>query len=244
MLGLIVLAGALPANATVTGIGPCSDTQFTINVAGFPDAQIVVQLLLQPSGEIILDTTYNFAAQTITAVRPAGLPGGTYRINVYVNGVWFLFADINICDLGTGGGGGGGGTVAGGRTPGFWANKNGQKLITSADLQALSGFCLRSSSGADFNPATKASLATWLRSSTARNMANKLSVQLTATYLSVQHGFTDPNAVVDGSLTVNGLIQYANSLLCADGNTPSGDANRAEQERVKDILDKINNGQL
>jgi len=69
-----------------------------------------------------------------------------------------------------------------------------------------------------------------------------LSAQLAATYLSVQHGFTDPTVVVDGTLTVSGLITYANSLLCADGVTLAHDANRAEQERVKDILDHINNG--
>jgi len=30
-------------------------------------------------------------------------------------------------------------------------------------------------------------------------------------------------------------------LLCADGNTPSGDPNRAEQECVKNALDHANN---
>ena len=69
-----------------------------------------------------------------------------------------------------------------------------------------------------------------------------LSAQLAATYLSMQHGFTDATVVVDGSLTVSGFIMYANSLLCADGMTKAGDVNRAEQERVKNILDQINNG--
>ena len=48
---------------------------------------------------------------------------------------------------------------------------------------------------------------------------------------------------VDGTLTVSALITYANGLLCADGTTRPGDANRAEQERVNDLLDRINNGQ-
>jgi hypothetical protein len=68
-------------------------------------------------------------------------------------------------------------------------------------------------------------------------MASMLSAQLAATYLSVQHGFTNPNVVVDGTLDVSGQIIYANSLLCADGVTLDHDPNRVEQERVKDILD-------
>ena len=244
MIVLLCCSG-LPARATVTGITDCTDTHFTIKLEGFPNAMIVVQLLLQPSGEIILDTTYNFAAQTLVAIRPATLQGGTYRINLYVNGVWFTQADIVICDLGGGGGGGGGNgeepSVPGGRTPGFWRNKNGQKLITAADLQGLNDLCLRTANGGDFTAMSKANLATWLGSSTGKNMANKLSVQLAATYLNVQHGFTDPDAMVSASMNVSGLIQYANSLLCADGHTLSGDANRAEQERVKNLLDRINN---
>jgi hypothetical protein len=240
-----LIALALPARATVLGVTQCDDSRFTIQLQGFPNAAVVVQLLLSPSGEIILDTTYNFAAQTLVAVRPAGLAAGTYHANFYVNGVWFTQADLVVCGPGGGGGGGGGGgedNVPGGRTPGFWRNKNGQALITSADLQGLGGLCLRNANGTDFNPANKTSLKTWMGSSNARNMAYKLSVQLAATYLSVRHDFTNPNVVVDGSLTVNGLIEYANSLLCADGDTPPGDPNRAEQERVKDILDKIING--
>jgi hypothetical protein len=233
----------LPAEGTVTGVTQCEDTHFTIKLEGFPNGTITVQLLLSPSGEIILDTTYDFAAQTLVAIRPPTLQGGTYHINVYVNGVWFTQADITICDIGGGGGGGGEPSVPGGRTPGFWRNKNGQKLITAADLQGLNDLCLRTATGGDFTAMSKANLATWLGSSTAKNMAHKLSVQLAATYLNVQHGFTDPDAMVSASMNVSGLIQYANSLLCADGHTPAGDSNRAEQERVKNLLDRINNGQ-
>jgi len=130
----------------------------------------------------------------------------------------------------------------GGRTKGFWSNNNGQALITSADLQGLRDLCLKNAVGADFDATTKANFRTWLASANANNMAYMLSAQLSATYLSVQHGFTNPNATVDGTLTVSELMTYANSLLCADEITRSGDANRAEQERVKDLLDRINNG--
>jgi hypothetical protein len=236
-----LLALALPARAHVLGVTQCSDTTFTIQLEGFPNAAITVQLLLSASSDVVLTTTYDFASQTIVAIRPAGLAGGTYRANFYINGVWFLYADLIICN-GSGGGGGTGSNVPGGRTPGFWRNKNGQALITSADLQALTALCLRNASGGDFVASSKTSLKTWMGGSTAQNMSYKLSVQLAATVLGVAHGFTKADVVVDGSLTVEGLIMYANSLLCADGNTPAGDPNRAEQERVKNILDRINNG--
>ena len=82
----------------------------------------------------------------------------------------------------------------------------------------------------------------WLLAGNARNMAYSLSVQLAATVLNVRHGFTNPTVRVDGTRTVAMLISYADSLLCHDGVTGSGDPNRAEQERVKNILDAINNG--
>jgi hypothetical protein len=221
--------------ARVTGVTQCNDSNFTIGLTNFPNAAVAVQLLLSPSGEVILGTTYNVAGQTLVAVRPANLAGGTYRANFYANGVWITQADLTICNrTGTG-------TIPGGRTSVFWGSNIGQALITSANLQTLAGACLRDESGADFNASTTANLAIWMSTSTSANMAYQLSVALAATYLSVQHGFT-ANVVVDGSLTVNGLIDYAHSLLCADGNTPVGDPNRAEQERVKNILDRIITG--
>jgi hypothetical protein len=237
LMALALMAFALPARAHISVID-CSATSFTLHVSGLASGALTAQLLLPAGGELILETTYNFAAQTVVAVRPSGLAAGTYHLNLYINGDWKMGGEILICDANGGGNGG----VAGGRTPGFWSNKNGQALITAADLQGLRDLCLRNANGTDFNPTVKASFGKWLTSSNAKNMANKLSTQLAATYLNVQHGFTNPNLVVDGSLTVNALIVYANSLLCADGNTPSGDPNRAEQERVKDILDRINNG--
>jgi hypothetical protein len=237
-----ICSGSGPGSGlSIVGITHCSDTSFTIQVANFPAGNVVAQLLPTAGGEIILNTTYNVSAQTIVAVRPANLAAGTYHLNLYLNGTWVADANVTICSA-TGGGGGTTGGTPGGRTLGFWSNKNGQALITSADLDGLRSLCLRTTSGTDFTVSSKAALRTWLLGASGRNMASMLSAQLAATYLSVQHGFTDPNVVVDGTLTVSALITYANSLLCADGTTLAGDANRAEQERVKDILDRINNG--
>lgn len=135
----------------------------------------------------------------------------------------------------------------GGHTIGFWSNKNGQNLEDAADFTELTGLCLRNADGSDRDftgtlIVNKKNLNIWLLDAKATNMAYMLSAQLAATELSVNHGFTNPSVIVDGTRDVTALMTYANSLLCADGYTPGGDPNRAEQARVKDILDKINNG--
>lgn len=135
----------------------------------------------------------------------------------------------------------------GGRTIGFWSNKNGQSLLTAGNFTTLNGLNLRRANGdnRDFESTltnNKKDFNNWLLSANATNMAYMLSAQLAATQLNVIHGFTNPAVIVDGTDTdVNELIAYANSLL-VDGSTLAGDPNRAEQERVKNILDLINNG--
>lgn len=139
----------------------------------------------------------------------------------------------------------------GGHTMGFWSNPNGQNLETASDFTDLNALCLRNADGTDRDftsgilNTNKKNLNTWILGAKATNMAYMLSGQLAATKLSVNHGFTNPAVIVDTVGTtknVTQLIAYANSLLCADGVTLGGDPNRAEQERVKNILDKINNG--
>ena len=132
---------------------------------------------------------------------------------------------------------------SGGRTIGFWGNKNGQALITDADLLMLRNCNLVSANGNAFDPNTKNQLKTWLQNATATNMAYMLSAQLAAMKLNVAHGFVDPNAF---SLCFNGtvaqLISAADAALLADGSTPAGDPNRATQEALKNCLDTLNNG--
>jgi hypothetical protein len=143
----------------------------------------------------------------------------------------------------------------GGLTIGFWSNKNGQALETAADFIGLNALCLKNANGSDrdFLESTlaknKTAFANWLLSASATNMAYMLSAQLAGTYLNVAHGVTNANVYVDGTRTVADEIAYANSLLC--GSSPcTGYAGlsiaagpcRTEQERVKNILDKINNG--
>jgi hypothetical protein len=145
----------------------------------------------------------------------------------------------------------------GGHTLGFWSNKNGQALITATDVAGLVALNLRNANGTAFDPTgslaqSKSQINTWLLNGNATNMAYMLSVQMAATYLSTQHGFTNASVVVDGTNTVTQEIAYANGLLAnpiAGGTfnglngsvTVAAGALRTEQGRVKNILDLVNN---
>lgn len=155
----------------------------------------------------------------------------------------------------------------GGLTLGFWSNKNGQALITKAELCFLTSLNLVNAAGSNFDPvnqlncpglntnqfnAGKTALRTWLLNATAVNMAYMLSAQLATMELNVLSGNVNGSALVyepclknygypTGVISITDLMTLANGLLLADGYTPSGDPNRAEQECVKNALDHANN---
>ncbi|PYJ08782.1 MAG: hypothetical protein DME25_00550 [Verrucomicrobia bacterium] len=144
---------------------------------------------------------------------------------------------------------------AGGSTPGFWGNKNGQALLTSADFTALNTLCLRTGDGSDRDfkstlSKNKSDFAAWLQARTAVNMSYMLSSHLAAMKLNVLHGFASPAKVVPiggcgnlnggNSITIADLITFANNALCADGYTPSQDPNRTLQECYKNALANAN----
>jgi hypothetical protein len=138
-------------------------------------------------------------------------------------------------------------------TPGFWSNKNGQKLIDEGDLQALRDLCLVDENGDDFDPDCKRDVKNWLLDGNATNMAYMLSVHLTAMTLNVRNGKVDADALIyapdcDGGqgfggdyISIADLLDAAADALCEDGYTPSGDANRHWQECLKNALDDANN---
>ena len=133
--------------------------------------------------------------------------------------------------------------ASGGLTIGFWGNKNGQALITGADLTALTNLHLVNANGSAFNPNSAGQVKSWLNNATATNMAYMLSAQLAAMVLNVRHGFVNGNNfAVCAGVTINQLIINADALLAADGFTPTGDPNRAAQEAAKNCLDSLNNG--
>ena len=190
--------------------------------------------------------TGNTVDQSIDVLNTTTLTNKAYSVIAVFDGVTTGLNFGNVCYV-----------RPGGHTMGFWSNKNGLALITSGDFTALTGFNLRNANGTDRDftsslNANKTAYNAWLLSATATNMAYMLSAQMSATYLSTQHGFTDGSIVVDGTKTVNQLIAYANSLLAnpISGGvfdtqngalTVAASALRTEQERVKNIFDKINN---
>jgi hypothetical protein len=160
------------------------------------------------------------------------------NVNVPEGGATVEFG--NVC-LGAGGG----------LTLGFWSNKNGLALANADDYALLSALCLRNADGTDFDPVNDAGFRNWILSANATNMAYMLSAQLAAMELNVYNGFVSGNAIIavstlvdpDGFATVNEVMAAANTALCADGITLSGDPNRALQEALKTALDKANNNQ-
>lgn len=162
----------------------------------------------------------------------------------------------NVC-LGSGGG----------LTLGFWSNKNGQNLITAADLCLLDSLNLVSANGTGFDPVAgcpspsttavssgKTNLRSWLLNATATNMAYMLSAQLTAMELNVQHGFvlgsqivyapgtglSSPGGVA-GFASISDLMTAANNSLGTSPNTTTAGPARTLQEALKNALDKANN---
>lgn len=152
--------------------------------------------------------------------------------------------------------------VGGGQTPGFWSNKNGQAIIndggtTAPELGLLGFYNLRDASGGNFNPATDASLRSWLLDVNPANMAYMLSVQTAAMVLNVESGSVSGSALVhapqllrfpapaglnsQGFITIGNLLAAANSQLAAHGYVPDGDPARPYQEALKIALDHSNN---
>ena len=137
---------------------------------------------------------------------------------------------------------------SGGRTPGYWSNKNGLNTLMdggtlSPEFTLLSGLHLVDASGQDFDPVTYPQFRTWLLASDATNMAYKLSSHLAAMELNVEAGFVDGNRIYapfGGS--INQLMTLANNSLQSDPFTPAGHPERAYQEQLKNYLDALNNG--
>jgi len=139
----------------------------------------------------------------------------------------------------------------GGKTLGFWSNKNGKKLVGNDDLAMLANLNLRNADGSAFDPVAYAPFRTWLLGANATNMAYMLSAQLAAMELNVFNvkvdggaliyapGTTSANAL--GYATVGEVMAEANAELGLHGLTGSDSPYRAYQEALKDALDEANN---
>jgi hypothetical protein len=140
----------------------------------------------------------------------------------------------------------------GGLTIGFWGNKNGLALIGSDDLTSLVALNLRNADGTNFDPATAKLFQAWLSKATSTNMAYMLSAQLAAMKLNVVNAKVAGTALVyapgvtgatAGFMTVNALMDEANTELLNHNVTKSGSADRGYQQTLMNALDKANQDQ-
>jgi hypothetical protein len=138
----------------------------------------------------------------------------------------------------------------GGKTLGFWSNKNGQALISTNDVTELNALNLYPLNGyppfSDDLAKAKTQIKSYLLSATAVNMSWMLSAQLIATKLNVLHGFLNGSTIVyvgpstyvpSGFISIDDIMENANTAL------QSG-TDRAEQEYWKNLLDGLNNNRL
>jgi hypothetical protein len=137
---------------------------------------------------------------------------------------------------------------SGGKTLGFWSNRNGFKQMNDGDsvdseLLLLAGYNLRNAAGNDFDTTDYDVFRTWILKATATNMAYMLSAQLAAMVLNVEAGFVDGSAYyIPYGDTISALMAAANTSLGTYGSTLAGNPQRAYQETLKNHLDALNNG--
>jgi hypothetical protein len=140
----------------------------------------------------------------------------------------------------------------GGKTLGFWSNKNGQALIIASDVTELNALNLYKPTGWKYPPfnttdptKAKTQIKNYLLSATAVNMSWMLSAQLIATELNVRHGFLSNSTIVyvepstyvpSGFISIKEIMENANSALAG--------TDRAAQEYWKNLLDGLNNNRL
>lgn len=148
---------------------------------------------------------------------------------------------------------------SGGHTIGFWHNQNGLAQLEDdgslePELALLRSYSLRSSDGSNYDPIVfysdinNVGLSDWLtKESNGKNMANMLSVQMTAVILNIEAGFVDGDGLVlynGGLVSISYLIATANQSLVNFPTTFDNHPERAFQTVLKDIFDAINNNQL
>ena len=149
----------------------------------------------------------------------------------------------------------------GGKTLGFWSNRNGEKRMKdtigmAAALAGLSAQNLRTEAGGHFDPNSYAKFKSWLLTARARNMALMLSVQYAAMWLNINavngaNPGVDPNSLIYapgtnsanllGFATIGAVMAEANTELGLHGLVLDGSPYRAYQQALKNAIDNANN---
>lgn len=154
--------------------------------------------------------------------------------------------------------------AGGGKTLGFWSNKNGEATMKDGgtlvpELALLSSRNLRNANGSNFDPASYTTFRTWLLDANATNMSYMLSAQMAAMVLNVESGGVAGGALVYapqllpfapvaglnalGFISINNLLTAANTELGLHGLVLSGSPFRTYQEALKNALDDGNNNE-
>lgn len=126
------------------------------------------------------------------------------------------------------------GTMSGNGTIGYWGNKNGQALITTADLAVLSQIDPKLTSAKAVNE--------FLRKASATDMMVMLKAQLVAATLNSIHKTAPGTMIVtdlEGVSTLQDLLDAARHAVQYPGLY-----SRAELEAIKNALDLFNNNLL
>ncbi|NND75340.1 MAG: hypothetical protein HKN44_10075 [Ilumatobacter sp.] len=133
--------------------------------------------------------------------------------------------------------------AGGGKTKGFWQNKNGEAAFggIAGALGLLTALPLEDADANAFDPASYAQYRNWLRSAHAKTPSYMLSAQLSAMALNVASGMVDGDALVYapaapsanpfGYISVNGLMNDASISLVSG----------ADDLALSDALDQANN---
>ncbi|GHE24875.1 DUF5979 domain-containing protein [Vulcaniibacterium thermophilum] len=254
-IGLAACALAAPALAqTATTVDP---NHGTIVVKKFYDANANgVRDAYEPwlsSWPMTLNGPGVSASTRLTTATWSGLPGGaTYTVeeSMPVETNWVRSAPAthpvsvtvvpcktvtvkfgNYCLKGSGG-----------RTPGFWSNRNGEAKLADGgtmapELNLLSSLNLVDAAGNAFDPTGYEQFRTWLLGSTAVNMAYKLSSHLAAMTLNVEGGYVNGSSTfLPCQCTIDELLEDANAALTDPAAT------REQLEQLKNWLDQLNNG--
>lgn len=135
-----------------------------------------------------------------------------------------------------------------GHTIGFWRNRHGLDLVETHDLlDDLGSLNVVDGDGDYFTTNSTSAYKKWLQKAKATNMAYMLSAQLTAMHNNVSVGFVGGSCMIDdpnlGQVTIGSVMDLAIDSLATDPYTPSGHAQRAYQEQLKNALDAANNNQ-
>jgi hypothetical protein len=229
---------SITLGATSTLISTASDGTFSATVD--PETYTVAESVSSNPQWV---HTGNLTDQSLTT--GVALNGDkTYTVAAAAGGTYSGLLFGNLC-VGPGGAAPGGASGLG-----YYTSKGGQAEVGADDLAELTALNLRSGSGADFDPASKPALKSWLASAKATNMAYMLSAHLATMTLNVLNGHVSASELIRatgttsanaaGFASVGAVMAEANAELGLHGLTKSGSAFRAYQELLKNALESAN----